>query len=159
MTPARALKGFINCNPAKGFHRHWVHKIQFCVSGYPLGLANFRISNNEILNPQAIEALRSLSPEAGSTILHELIAIYLEDTPKQLVELQEALARQDMVRVIRAAHTIKGSSGNFGAVKLAQEIEAHGKADDLAAAAAALGGVTEHYALVAAALKQIDQGA
>jgi HPt (histidine-containing phosphotransfer) domain-containing protein len=119
------------------------------------------MSNNEILDPQAIEALRGLSPEADSAFLHELIAIYLEDTPKQLAELQEALTRQDAAKVTRAAHTIKGSSGNFGAVefaRLAQEIEAQGKANNLTAAAAGLSGLKAHYALVVDALKRIDQG-
>ncbi len=122
---------------------------------------NSRMSNNEILDPQAIEALRGLSPEPDSAFLHELIAIYLEDTPKQLAELQEALTKQDAARVTRAAHTIKGSSGNFGAVvfaRLAQEIEAQGKANNLTAAAAGLGGLKVHFALVVDALKRIDRG-
>ncbi len=117
--------------------------------------------NHEILDPQAIEALRGLSPEADSAFLRELIAIYLEDTPRQLAELQEALTRQDAAKVTRAAHTIKGSSGNFGAVafaRLAQEIETQGKANNLTAAAAGLVGLKAHYALVVDALKRIDRG-
>ena len=119
------------------------------------------MSNNEILDPQAIETLRSLSPEADAAFLRELIAIYLLDTPKLISELETALAKQDVNTAIRAAHTIKGSSGNFGAVRFAQvarEIEAHGKASDLAAAAAAMGSLKAQYALVVEALKRIDQG-
>lgn len=117
------------------------------------------MSNNEILDPQAIESLRSLSPEADSAFLHELIAIYLADTPKQIAELEDALAKQDTPRAVRAAHTIKGSSGNFGAVQFAQvarEIEMQGKANDLAAAATAMGNLKAQYALVVEALKRIN---
>jgi len=115
-----------------------------------------------ILNPNAIQALRELSPEGDSEFLRELIAIYLADTPKQLVQLEEAIARQDASLVVRAAHTIKGSSGNFGAAgfsRLALEMEAHGKANNLAAAAAALPQFKNAFAQVVEALQQLAAGA
>jgi HPt (histidine-containing phosphotransfer) domain-containing protein len=116
------------------------------------------MSTAPILNPDAIQALRDLSPEGDSEFLRELIAIYLSDTPKQLVQLEEAITRQDPALVVRAAHTIKGSSGNFGAAdfaRLAHEMEAHGKSNNLAAAAAALPEFKTNFAQVAAALKQL----
>jgi len=111
-----------------------------------------------ILNPDAIQALRELSPEGDSEFLRELIGIYLADTPKQLTKLEEAITRQDADLVVRAAHTIKGSSGNFGATgfaQLAQEMEAHGKSNNLAAAAAALPEFKNRFAQVVAALQQL----
>lgn len=116
------------------------------------------MSNAPILNPDAIQALRDLSPEGDSEFLRELIAIYLSDTPKQLAKLEEAVTRQEADLVVRAAHTIKGSSGNFGAAdfaRLAQEMEAHGKSNNLAAVAAALPEFKKKFAQVAAALKQL----
>ncbi len=110
------------------------------------------------LNPDAIQALRDLSPEGDSEFLRELIAIYLADTPKQLAQLEEALARQDAALAVRAAHSIKGSSGNFGAqefARLAQEMEGHAKAGNLAAASAALPEFKLGFARVAAALNQL----
>lgn len=116
------------------------------------------MSTAPILNPDAIRALRELSPEGDSEFLRELISIYLEDTPKQMNKLEEAIIRQDSDLVVRAAHTIKGSSGNFGAADfaaLAQQIEAHGKSNNLAAAAAALPEFKNSFAQVVAALKQL----
>jgi len=116
------------------------------------------MSTNPILNPDAIRALRELSPEGDSEFLQELIAIYLADTPKQLTKLEEAIHRQDAGQVVHAAHTIKGSSGNFGAAqlaRLAQEMEAHGKSGNLAVAAAALPEFKNAFAQVAAALEQL----
>lgn len=111
-----------------------------------------------ILNPDAIRALRDLSPAGDSEFLRELISIYLEDIPKQVIKLEKAIANQDAGQVVHAAHTIKGSSGNFGATafaRLAQEMEAHGKAKNLAAAAAALPELKNGFAQVAAALQQL----
>jgi HPt (histidine-containing phosphotransfer) domain-containing protein len=120
------------------------------------------MSTDPILHPDAIQALRDLSPEGGSEFLRELITIYLEDTPKQLAQLEEALARQDVALVIRSAHTIKGSSGNFGATQVAKaalEIEQAGKAGNLLAAAEALPVLKTHYARVVEALKALAAGA
>lgn len=116
------------------------------------------MSSAPILDPDAIRALRDLSPEGDSEFLRELISIYLEDTPKQLIKLEQAVASQDAGQVVHAAHTIKGSSGNFGAkafAKLAQEIELHGKSKNLATVAAALPELKNAYGQVAAALKQL----
>ena len=113
---------------------------------------------NQSIDPQVIEGLRALSPDSGDEFLRELVDIYLQDTPERLVELERALARQDAPTVSRAAHTIKGSSSNFGAqelARLAQAIELSGKASDLAAAAAAAPGLKAEYLRVAEALKQI----
>jgi HPt (histidine-containing phosphotransfer) domain-containing protein len=119
------------------------------------------MSNGPTLNPDAIQALRDLSPEGDSEFLRELIEIYVTDTPKQLVKLEEAIAQQDTALVVRAAHTIKGSSGNFGAesfARLAHDIEAQAKANNLAAAAAALPAFKASFAEVVAALQQLAAG-
>lgn len=117
--------------------------------------------DNPALEPSAIANLRALSPD-DPNFLRELIDIYLEDSPKRLAEIEAALAQQDGPTLIRAAHTIKGSSGNFGATQLARlalEVESHGKAGRLADAAAALPRLKEEFARVAAALRELAAGA
>jgi len=112
------------------------------------------------LDPAAIETLRALSP-GDPEFLRELIAIYLEDTPKRLAEVEGALAKRDGQLLVRAAHTIKGSSGNFGATtlaRLAQEIEACGKSANFAGAVAALPAFKAEYVRVNAALSQLAAG-
>ena len=116
------------------------------------------MTTNPTLNPDAIQALRELSPEGDSEFLRELIAIYIADTPKQLAQLEEALSKQDAALVIRAAHSIKGSSGNFGAqefARLAQEMESQAKANNLAAVSAALPELKLRFARVVEALQQL----
>lgn len=116
------------------------------------------MSGPSILNPDAIQALRELSPDGDGAFIRELVDIYLADTPKQMAQLQEALDRNDAALVVRAAHTIKGSSGNFGAeafAGLAKQIESAGKANDLASAAALMPEFRNRFEQVAAALKAL----
>jgi len=71
-------------------------------------------------------------------MLGELIESYLEETPKLLQELDDALESQDADRLRRAAHSLKSSSKDFGAGSLAElclELETQGRAGDLAGAA------------------------
>jgi HPt (histidine-containing phosphotransfer) domain-containing protein len=117
-----------------------------------------RMSQSPILNPDAIAALRGLSPDGGNSFLREMIEIYTADTPKQFAWLDEALAQGKAADLIRAAHTIKGSSGNFGAMRLvqaAQAVEALGKAGDLAGAARLIPELKAEYAAVTESLARL----
>lgn len=116
------------------------------------------MSTNPTLNPDTIRALRDLSSEGDAEFLRELIAVYLADTPKQLTQLEDALSRQDAAVAMRAAHTMRGSSSNFGAEqfsRMAHEIENVCKASNLSAATSSLPDFKKHFALVVAALKQV----
>ena len=120
------------------------------------------MSADPIIDPQAIANLRDLSPEGPQEFLRELIAVYLEDTPLRLAELDQALARQDALSIGKAAHTIKGSSSNFGATrlsKLAQQIELQGKSGNISESAPLCVRLRGEYDLVAEALKRIAAGA
>ena len=111
---------------------------------------------------QSIDALRELSPDSASEFLRELIEIYLLDTPLRLTELEEALNKKDLPSLARAAHTIKGSSSNFGATKLttlSHEIEMQGKTGNISDSAASYAKLQAEYALVSEALTKIAQGA
>jgi HPt (histidine-containing phosphotransfer) domain-containing protein len=71
-------------------------------------------------------------PELGgdAAFLAEVVDAFREDTPLRLVALREANARRDIDRLVRAAHSLKGSSGNFGASRLQSlcvEIEQRGR--------------------------------
>lgn len=68
-----------------------------------------------IIDPQAIENLRSLAEEGDDSFLREIIDIYFQDTPARLAELRALLGGGDTTAFVRAAHTIKGSSSNVGA--------------------------------------------
>jgi len=85
------------------------------------------MSDLPVIDPEAIRNLRELSPDDDSFII-EIIDIFLEDTPKQISELDSSLTSQDVEVFGRAAHSITGSSANLGAMHLrgaAEKLEHH----------------------------------
>ena len=71
-----------------------------------------------VIDPQAIENLRALNPGDNDEFLREIAGIFLEDTPQRIAELDASLAAGDISKFTRAAHSIKGSSSNLGAMAL-----------------------------------------
>jgi diguanylate cyclase (GGDEF)-like protein len=86
------------------------------------------------LQPQALPENRLPTPEAvpldqdffnklreilGPALQHS-VALFLEDTPTYLKQLEHAINQDDAESVRAMAHSIKGSSGNLGAASLAQ---------------------------------------
>ena len=79
-----------------------------------------------VIDAESIENLRALNPGDGDEFLREIIAIYLEDTPQRIAELEDTLQRGDVAGFTRAAHSVKGSSANLGAMsvkRVAEELE------------------------------------
>jgi len=61
-----------------------------------------------------------------AALLHEVIEVFLADTPKQMAALDSAVARRDATAIASAAHALKGSCGLFstaGAYESAQRLE------------------------------------
>ncbi len=76
------------------------------------------MSDPAVIDPQAIENLRALNPGDNDEFLREIVGIFLEDTPLRIDELQQGLRAGDVPKFTRAAHSIKGSSANLGAIAL-----------------------------------------
>jgi signal transduction histidine kinase/DNA-binding response OmpR family regulator/HPt (histidine-containing phosphotransfer) domain-containing protein len=74
-------------------------------------------------------------------LLMEMIELYLDNSPKLLAEINEAMARGDLVTVERVAHALKGALQNIGASRAAQaaaSLEESGRDGDVAASAESL---------------------
>ena len=72
--------------------------------------------------------------ESVSSAFGQMIEAYLEDLPDLTSSLEEAVNNKDYEQTQHYAHSIKGSSKNFGAVELAEvakELEDLAKAQDL----------------------------
>jgi HPt (histidine-containing phosphotransfer) domain-containing protein len=79
-----------------------------------------------ILDAEVLNDLRALGGEDEPGLLTELIDIFLADAPKRLQEISTGLGANDLKTVERAAHTLKSSSANIGAIglsKLCKEME------------------------------------
>jgi len=76
--------------------------------------------------------------DGDAELFEEIIRDYVRDVPKQLGLLTAALESGESELVARQAHTIKGASGNVGALALQEAalgVEMAGKRGDLAHAA------------------------
>jgi len=86
-------------------------------------------------HPQRLDTRDLMARFDGDTeLLLETAEIFRQSYPKQLEELRAAVTRGDAVGVERAAHTIKGSVGNFGgvaAIEAALKLEKMGRSQDL----------------------------
>jgi histidine phosphotransfer protein HptB len=92
------------------------------------------LSELPVLDPESIESLRALGAEGDDSFLKEIIDIFIDDTPVRLKELRDAFAAHDASTFSRAAHSIKGSSSNLGALRLralAEMLERSSKTADL----------------------------
>jgi PAS domain S-box-containing protein len=78
--------------------------------------------------------------DGDEDLLAELVGLFIQESPKLLAAIQQAIERADPKGLERAAHALKGSVGNLAvptAVKAAQTLENMGREGNLAAADAA----------------------
>ncbi len=116
------------------------------------------MTNDILIDPEAIENLRALSPDDGEAFLRDIVGIFLEDTPQRIDELHTALASGDQVRFTRAAHSIKGSSSNLGAAPLravAEKLEHESRTNGLGNVQATVGQLSETFAATKVELERI----
>jgi HPt (histidine-containing phosphotransfer) domain-containing protein len=113
-----------------------------------------------VIDPVTIENLRALSPEDNGEFLREIIGIFLADTPLRFTELEESLAAGDTPKFTRAAHSIKGSAANLGALALgesAHTLETQSKQKPLGELSALVAAVRDEYAKAKAELEKLAQ--
>jgi signal transduction histidine kinase/CheY-like chemotaxis protein len=109
----------------------------------------------EATDGNVLAALRDLQGAGRPELLAELLAVYLRDTPPRLAALHEAVARADAEALRRAAHSLKGSSSQIGAVQVARlcaDIEEQAGTTDLRGVTATLPRLDEAFGRVRAHL-------
>jgi two-component system sensor histidine kinase/response regulator len=84
---------------------------------------------------EVIDWKRGLAAVDGdSELLHDLLRIFAKETPVALERLRDAVRLKDAPAIERAAHTLKGSVGNFGAngaVQAALQLEGIARKGDV----------------------------
>jgi len=112
-----------------------------------------------VLDPATIATLRDLSP-GDDSFLVEIVGIFLKDTPGRVEDIRNGTKHGDAKLVARAAHSLKGSSGNFGATRLqeiSRRIEDLANQGDLAGAAGHIAALEAECAVVARAMEKLAQ--
>lgn len=72
------------------------------------------------LNPRILEELRELERSGSPGFVAELIDLFLRESAVHVDALRAALASKDAETLRKSAHTLKGSSGNLGAMALSK---------------------------------------
>lgn len=97
-----------------------------------------------------------LESASGSDFIGELVATFLDDAPKLIDELRQALQSGNAESFRRAAHSLKSNGATFGAMQfsqLARDLEMLGKEQRLAEAGDRVDRLDKALALVAGELK------
>lgn len=78
---------------------------------------------NDVLDMAVVDELLSLSDDGDPELLLDLIRLFLDDGPTKVAAVTAGLAARDFEQMERAAHSLKGSSGNLGARHLQEACE------------------------------------
>lgn len=114
------------------------------------------------INLERIMLLRSLQDEEDPHIVADLINMYMESVPEKLGQIKIAANQGDLQHIKQLSHSMKGSSANLGAdrmAKLCQQLEhkPDSESTELVSMIEALESEYERVKLALTALQQDDQ--
>ncbi len=111
-----------------------------------------------VLDPEIIASLRELDLEDGSNLFLELVDIFVTDARAQIGTLQAALSAGDTSKLERAAHTLKSSCANIGALHMSRlcfELEKLGRVGSLEGAPSLVQAAEQAFQKVKSALSEV----
>lgn len=116
-----------------------------------------RQAAGDVVCREKISSFRQLEEESGATVLVSVIDLFIERTPPMFKEVRRAVMSNDLTRILRLAHTIKGSCSNFGAHRMksaCDRLEAAAAGDgDRTAMVGLLDEIEREFGLVCTALQ------
>ena len=153
----------------KPFTRGQLHSILECwlparESNVPSGRKEILVEQNSktsvaepgVLDPKPLENIRSLQGDRADDLVARVIQLYFESAPKLMESMNAATEENDWPSLQRAAHTLKSSSANVGAVALAnlcKELEMGARNGYIENIGAILADIDEAYVRVAQTLQ------
>jgi HPt (histidine-containing phosphotransfer) domain-containing protein len=72
---------------------------------------------------EVLNAFEELQSDDGSDLIIELIDLYLQDAPQQILAIGKASCSAEWAQLKRAAHNLKGSSSTLGVRHVAEICE------------------------------------
>ena len=116
-----------------------------------------RHSRDDVVCREKISSFRQLEEESGTTVLVSVIDLFIERTPPMFKDVRRAILSNDITRIARLGHTIKGSCSNFGAQRMKAACErlesATRTGGDRAGMLATLDDIEREFGLVRSALQ------
>jgi PAS domain S-box-containing protein len=121
-----------------------------------------RLASTPILDDASIAALRDPDLGGDPEFLVEVVEAFFSDAPPRIEAVKTSLSSGDCDGLGRAAHSLKGSSGNFGAFRLqaiCADVERLARARQLTDLPPLVERLEAEYALVAARLTELSDEA
>ncbi len=84
------------------------------------------VSESLVFDAEPLEALKKIRTEGWEALVLRILAIFRENAPRLIEEMKRGRETQDLEAIRRAAHSLKSSAANIGAMNLAafcKEIE------------------------------------
>lgn len=134
-----------------------VRAMQSCLGAAPRTTERPMPETPRELDPAALEQLLEVIG-GDSEALKDLVQSFLDEGPDLVRRLERAVEANDAEALRRAAHTLKGSATDFGAVilaRLCREIEAMGRAAEVEDAAQKVREAAHEYQKAENGLKSI----
>jgi two-component system, sensor histidine kinase and response regulator len=108
-------------------------------------------SSLDAVDMVVLKGFEEIQAEGEPDLVVELIDLYLEDAPRKVASMLEAVAGADGAALRRAAHSLKGGSaslGAFGVAALCEELEQVVEADSFRSAGMLLNNLKRELARV-----------
>ena len=116
--------------------------------------------SGDVLDPDVVQSLRQLTPPGEPDVLVEILTVFLNEVPKRIVALRAAAVAGDALAMQRAAHSLKGSSGNIGARALhevCRQLDDRARSGDLTGVTPLLDSLATEYDRVEAEIRRLLQ--
>jgi len=76
--------------------------------------------NEDDIDLSVLETYRKLQDDDEPNLVADLVELYINDTRKRLTEIRVTLKEQDIQALQKEIHSLKGSSGNLGILRMAK---------------------------------------
>jgi PAS domain S-box-containing protein len=123
--------------------------------------ATVQEGDRDAIDATALDRIRDMERRGAPRLLERLVQTYVDTAAKLAADAERALERDDATALRQAVHTLKSSSANLGAARLAQrcaELEALARAGRVLAARQDWPAVRDEYQRVVRALQAVVRG-
>ena len=123
-------------------------------------LPSENVVGDGVIERAALDQIAELDPANGNTIVSSIIQTYLDNAKGLIRQLSDVAQKKDADGIARAAHALKSSSANVGAVRFAKlcgDIETRARSGDVKSLNGKLGEAANEYKAVIAELKNTQK--
>jgi HPt (histidine-containing phosphotransfer) domain-containing protein len=116
------------------------------------------MTNPDVIDPAVVDSLRRLTPPGEPDVLGEVLRLFVDEVPRRVDRLKAAWRDGNAVELQRAAHSLKGSTGNIGArhmCEICKQLDERGKAGDFNGARHLIDSLDEEYTRVEAEIRRL----